>query len=171
MSFPHNVGQCPIYYNHPNTGRPRWRSQPDHRGYASDYIDCATLPLYSFGHGLSYSNFQYSELTLSSHELTADTDILVSVKVRNDSDRAGKEVVQLYMRDLAGSVVRPVQQLIAFEKISLEPGEEKTVSFTVNEKMLRFYNMEGQHISEKGDFTLMIGHADHFVLTEQFKLV
>jgi beta-glucosidase len=75
------------------------------------------------------------------------------------------------MRDLVGSVVRPVQQLIAFEKISLEPGEEKTVSFTVNEKMLRFYNMEGQHISEKGDFTLMIGHADHFVLTEQFKLV
>ena len=171
MSFPHNVGQCPIYYNHPNTGRPRWRSQPDHRGYASDYIDCATLPLYSFGHGLSYSNFQYSDLTLSSHELTVDTDILVSVKVRNDSDRAGKEVVQLYMRDLVGSVVRPVQQLIAFEKISLEPGEEKTVSFTVNEKMLRFYNMEGKHISEKGDFTLMIGCADHFVLTEKFKLV
>ena len=171
MTYPHNVGQCPIYYNHPNTGRPRWRSKVDHRGYASDYIDSPTLPLYSFGHGLSYSNFQYSDLTLSAHEMTADDSIRVSVKVRNDSKRAGKEVVQLYMRDLVGSVVRPVQQLIAFEKISLEAGEEKTVSFTVTEEMLRFYNMEGKHISEKGDFTLMIGHADNFVLTEQFKLV
>ena len=127
MTFPYNVGQCPIYYNHPNTGRPRWRSQPDHRGYASDYIDCATLPLYSFGHGLSYSNFVYSDLSLSAHEMTADSSIQVSIKVRNDSDRAGKEVVQLSMRDLVGSVVRPVQQLSAFEKINLEPGEEKTV--------------------------------------------
>jgi beta-glucosidase len=171
MTFPQNVGQCPIYYNHPNTGRPRWRSQPDHRGYASDYIDCATLPLYSFGHGLSYSNFVYSDLTLSAHEMTADGNIQVTVKVRNDSPIAGKEVVQLYMRDLVGSVVRPVQQLIAFEKIQLAAGEEKTVSFTVTEEMLRFYNMEGKHISEKGDFDLMIGCADHFVLTEKFKLV
>ncbi|MBE6975993.1 MAG: beta-glucosidase BglX [Ruminococcaceae bacterium] len=171
MSFPHNVGQCPIYYNHPNTGRPRWRSQPDHRGYASDYIDCATLPLYSFGHGLSYSNFVYSDLTLSSKTLTSDGSIRVSVKVRNDSSVPGKEVVQLYMRDLVGSVVRPVQQLIAFEKLSFEAGEEKTVTFTVTEEMLRFWNMKGEHISEKGDFTLMIGHADHFVLSDAFQLV
>ena len=171
MTFPRNVGQCPIYYNHPNTGRPRWRSQVDHRGYASDYIDCATLPLYSFGHGLSYSKFTYSDLKLSAHELAIDGSITVSVKVKNDSQRAGKEVVQLYMRDLVGAVVRPVQQLIAFEKISLEAGEEKTVSFTVTEEMLRFYDMSGKHISEKGDFDLMIGYADHFVLTERFKLV
>lgn len=171
MTFPQNVGQCPIYYNHPNTGRPRWRSQVDHRGYASDYIDCATLPLYSFGHGLSYSSFQYSDLTLSAHEMTADGNIRVSVKVRNDSDREGKEVVQLYIRDLVGCVVRPVQQLIAFEKISLEPGEEKTVSFTVTEEMLRFYDMDGRYISEKGDFNLMVGYADHFQLTDAFKLI
>lgn len=171
MTFPQNVGQCPIYYNHPNTGRPRWRSHVDHRGYASDYIDCPTLPLYSFGHGLSYSNFVYTDLTLSSHEMTADGNIQVSVKVRNDSDRTGKEVVQLYMRDLVGSVVRPVQQLIAFRKLNLAPGEEKEVTFTVTEEMLRFYNMEGKHISEKGEFDIMIGYADHFVLRDKFNLI
>lgn len=171
MTFPQNVGQCPIYYNHPNTGRPRWRFEVSHRGYASDYIDCATLPLYSFGHGLSYSKFVYSDLVLSAREITADGSIQVAVKVRNDSDRAGREVVQLYMRDVVGSVVRPVQQLIAFRKISLAPGEEKEVTFTVNEEMLRFYNMEGKHISEKGEFELMIGYADHFVLRDKFNLI
>ena len=171
MTFPWNVGQCPIYYNHPNTGRPRWRSKVDHRGYASDYIDSATLPLYSFGHGLSYSNFVYSDLTLSAGEMSADGSITVSVKVRNDSDRAGKEVVQLYMRDKVGCVVRPVQQLIAFEKLTFAPGEEKIVSFTVTEPMLRFWTMDGKHISEKGEFELMIGYADHFVLSDKFNLI
>lgn len=171
MTFPRNVGQCPIYYNHPNTGRPRWRFTVDHSGYSSDYIDCPTMPLYSFGHGLSYSNFVYSDLTLSAHELTADSAIQVSVKVRNDSDREGKEVVQLYMRDKVGCVVRPVQQLIAFEKLSFAAGEEKTVTFTVTEKMLRFYNMEGKHISEPGEFDLMVGYADHFVLKDTFQLI
>ena len=171
MTFPWNVGQCPIYYNHPNTGRPRWRSKVDHRGYASDYIDSATLPLYSFGHGLSYSNLVYSDLTLSAAEMTADGSITVSVKVRNDSDRAGKEVVQLYMRDKVGCVVRPVQQLIAFNKLTFAPGEEKTVSFTVTEPMLRFWTMDGKHISEKGEFELMIGYADHFVLCDKFNLI
>ena len=171
MTFPRSVGQCPIYYNHPNTGRPRWVNQPTQKGYASDYIDCGTMPLYSFGYGLSYSNFVYSDLTLSDKKLTNDGSITVSVKVRNDSAVNGKETVQLYMRDLVGSVVRPVQQLIAFEKIDLAAGEEKIVTFTVNEEMLRFYNMQGEHISEKGEFTLMIGCADHFVLTDRFELV
>jgi len=171
MTFPRYVGQCPIYYNHPNTGRPRWRFEVSHRGYASDYIDCATLPLYSFGHGLSYSNFSYSDMTLSDHEMTADGNIRVSVKVRNDSDRAGKEVVQLYMRDKVGCVVRPVQQLIAFRKLEFAPGEEKTVEFTVNEEMLCFYDMNGNYISEKGEFELMIGYADHFDLRDSFNLI
>ena len=171
MTFPYNVGQCPIYYNHPNTGRPRWRFNVDHRGYASDYIDSPTLPLYSFGHGLSYSNFVYSDLTLSDHSMTVDGSIQVSVRVKNDSDRAGKEVIQLYIRDQVGCVVRPVQQLIDFQKLSFAPGEEKTVTFTITESMLRFYNMEGKYISEPGAFDVMIGYADHFVLRDQFQMI
>ena len=171
MSFPRTVGQCPIYYNHPNTGRPHWVNKAVHKGYSSSYIDCATLPLYSFGHGLSYSNFVYTDMKLSSHELTNEGSIRVEITLRNDSDRAGKEVVQLYMRDLVASVVRPVQQLIAFRKVALAPGEEKTVSFEITEPMLRFWNMQEQQISEKGDFVLMVGHADHFLLTDQFRLV
>ena len=171
MTFPYNVGQCPIYYNHPNTGRPRWRFDVDHRGYASDYIDAPTLPLYSFGHGLSYANFVYSDLTLSDHTMTRDGSIQVSVRVKNDSDRAGKEVVQLYIRDLVGCVVRPVQQLIDFQKLSFAPGEEKIVTFTITEPMLRFYNMEGKQISEPGAFDVMIGYADHFDLRDRFEMV
>lgn len=171
MTFPRSIGQCPIYYSHPNTGRPCWVDTPSHQGYASDYIDCATLPLYSFGHGLSYSNFVYNSMTLSSHELTENGRIWVNISLRNESDKVGKEVVQLYMRDMVGSVVRPVQQLIAFRKVELAPGEEKTVTFEVTEPMLRFWNIQNCHISEKGNFTLMVGHADHFLLKDQFRLV
>ncbi len=170
MSFPYTVGQCPIYYNHPNTGRPRWSFHADYDGYSSDYIDSPTLPLYSFGHGLSYSNFVYSELTLSANTMTAGDSIQVSVRVKNDSDRAGSEVVQLYIRDVVGSVVPPVQQLLDYQKLTFAPGEEKTVTFTITEPMLRFCNMEGKLISEPGDFEVMIGYADHFVLRDQFSM-
>lgn len=171
MSYPRNVGQCPIYYNHPNTGRPKWSQIAQHKGYASDYIDCATLPLYSFGHGLSYSSFIYSDLKVSSRELEKNGSIQVSVTVKNDSDRPGKEVVQLYMRDLVASVVRPVQQLIGFQKVSFAPGEEKTVTFTVKEADLRFWDMEGKHISEPGEIRLMVGYADHFLLEDAVCLI
>ena len=171
MSWPFNAGQCPIYYNHPNTGRPKWGKTVLHKGYASDYIDCPTLPLYSFGHGLSYSKFAYSDLKVSAYELEKNGSIEVSVTVKNDSDRAGKEVVQLYMRDLVASVVRPVQQLIAFQKLEFAPGEEKTVTFTVTEEDLRFWNFEGKHISEPGDVRLMVGCADNFLLEETIRLI
>lgn len=171
MSYPHNAGQCPIYYNHPNTGRPKWTQTVQHKGYASDYIDCPTLPLYSFGHGLSYSNFVYSDLKVSSRELEKDGSIQVSVTVKNDSDRTGKEVVQLYMRDPVATVVRPVQQLIAFQKLSFAPGEEKTITFTVKEEDLRFWNFEGKFVSEPGDIRLMVGYADHFLLEDTIRLI
>lgn len=171
MSYPHNAGQCPIYYNHPNTGRPKWGKTVQYKGYASDYIDCPTLPLYSFGHGLSYSNFTYSNLKVSFYELEKNGSIQVSVTVKNDSDRAGKEVVQLYMHDLVASVVRPVQQLIAFQKLSFAPGEEKTVTFTVTEEDLRFWNFEGKHVSEPGDIRLMVGCADNFLLEDTIRLI
>lgn len=171
MSFPQSVGQCPIYYNHPNTGRPRWIHKADHRGYASDYIDCATLPLYSFGHGLSYTTFEYSDLTVSSKELEENGQIQVRFRVRNTGSRKGKEVVQLYTRDMVGSVVRPVQQLVAFRKIELEAGEEALVEFTVTEQMLRFWNFKDQHVTEPGEIRLMVGYADHFLLSESIRRI
>lgn len=171
MTFPRSVGQIPIYYNHTSTGRPHWTKTAGQRRFASDYIDCATLPLYSFGHGLSYSGFVYSDLQLSARKLTADGELTVTVKVKNDSNVPGKEVVQLYMQDVIGSVVRPVQQLIGFQKIAFAPGEEKTVTFTVTEPMLRFWNFDNQHVSEPGAFRLMVGYADHFAAEAEFELV
>ena len=167
MTFPRSVGQCPIYYNHPNTGRPHWTRAAEHCGYTSDYIDCATLPLYSFGHGLSYANFVYVGMTLSDHQLSAEGSIRVSVRVRNESPVGGKETVQLYMRDPVASVVRPVQQLIGFRKVAFAPWEEKEIEFTLTEPMLRFWNFDMKHVSEPGEIRLMIGCADHFVLTDE----
>lgn len=171
MSFPKSVGQCPIYYNHPNTGRPKRTAEDVHQGYASNYIDCGNLPLYSFGHGLSYTTFEYSEMTLSADTMTESDTITVSVDVKNTGKFDGKETVQLYIRDMVGSTVRPVQQLIAFEKIDLKAGESKTVTFTIDEPMLRIWDVNNELKSEKGDFKVMIGYADHFTDTKDFKLV
>lgn len=170
MSFPYGVGQCPIYYNHPTTGRPK-PVQKDQIciGNVSGYIDMGNLPLYSFGHGLSYSNFVYEELTVDTDEMTIDSAIQVTVTVHNDSSVAGKETVQLYMRDLVASVVRPVQQLIAFEKITLMPGERKTVTFTVTEPMLRLWNRKHEHVSEPGEFLLSTGYADHLIHVKKIR--
>lgn len=162
MTFPRSVGQCPIYYNHPNTGRPHWTAEARQQHFASDYIDCGTLPLYTFGHGLSYSRFVYRDMQVSSPVLTAQAPIRVSITVYNDSDRPGKEVVQLYMHDPVASVVRPVQQLIGYQKVSFAPHEEKRITFPLTEEMLRFWNFEGRHVSEPGTIELMFGHADHF---------
>lgn len=169
MTFPRSIGQCPIYYNHPNTGRPHWTTEAKQQHFASDYIDCPTLPLYSFGHGLSYSSFVYSDMQFSSPVLTTEKPIQVSVTVKNDSPRPGKEVVQLYMRDPVASVVRPVQQLIGYQKLAFAPGEEKRVTFPVTEEMLRFWNFEGQHTSEPGTIQLMVGYADHFLLSQHIE--
>lgn len=171
MSFPQSVGQCPIYYNHPNTGRPHWTHEAVHKGYSSDYIDCATLPLYSFGHGLSYTSFEYTDMTVSATELCEHGRLTVRVQVRNTGSYAGHEVVQLYSRDPVATVIRPVQQLVAFQKIYLQPGEAAWVEFTVTEEMLRFWNSEDRHVTEAGEIQLMIGHADHFVLSQKIQRV
>lgn len=171
MTFPRSVGQCPIYYNHPNTGRPKWTQTVEHKGYASDYIDCPTLSLYSFGHGLSYCDFSYEELQVSDTELSKNGSIQVRVRVKNNTDRSGKEVVQLYMRDPVASVVRPVQQMIAFQKVEFTPFEEKTLTFTVKEEDLRFWNFEMKHVSEPGQIQLMTGYADHLQLHRSIRLV
>ena len=170
MSFPKAVGQCPIYYNHTNTGRPKHNAEYVHAGYTSNYIGCGNLPLYSFGHGLSYSSFVYEDVKLSADEMTADGQIRVDITVCNDSDRVGKETVMLYMRDLVASNARPVQQLLDFRKVEFAAHERKTVSFTVTEEMLRFWNNEHKFISEPGVFEVSVGYADHLLHTKRFIL-
>lgn len=170
MSFPKAVGQCPIYYNHPSTGRPKRQGELEHEMYTSNYIGCGNLPLYPFGHGLSYSNFVYESLELDTDRMTKDSEINVKITIKNDSDRAGKETVQLYMRDLYASSVRPIQSLIGFKKVELAAGESKTVEFKITEPQLRFYDFDCNFISEPGKFEVSTGYADHLILTKTFVL-
>ncbi len=171
MSFPKAVGQCPIYYNHPSTGRPKKTAEDVHQAYASNYIGCGNLPLYPFGHGLSYTEFVYETMELDSRELTADGKITVKIRIRNAGDRDGKETVQLYIHDLFASTVRPIQQLVAFEKVEIKAGETKTVTFEISEPMLRFWDAECNFVSEVGDFDLFVGYADHPYIKESFRLI
>ncbi len=170
VSLPRTTGQYPLSYNRTNTGRPKPQPDTGVFPFSSSYLDTPNLPLYSFGHGLSYTGFSYEKLTLDKQCMTKNDSLTVTVTVRNTGDRPGKEAVQLYMRDLVASVVRPVQQLIDYRKISLEPGERKDVVFTVTEKQLRFWDFNCKEISEPGDFELSAGYADHLLLTQRFTL-
>ena len=171
MTFPKTVGQCPIYYNHTNTGKPITKEMDGQRiTYRSNYLDCGNLPLYSFGYGLSYSDFVYENMTLSKNEMAEDEEIEVSVTVYNNSAISGKETIQLYMHDMVASNARPVQQLIAFKKVDFEPKERRTVKFTVKESMLRFWNNEQKLVSESGEFTLSVGYADNLRFSRSFFL-
>ena len=172
MSFPKTVGQCPIYYNRMNTGRPKWKLPDDeYQPFSNGYVDCGSRPLFFFGEGLSYTTFEYESMELDSHTLTKDGRITVSVTLKNTGDRAGKEVVQLYMRDMVSSAARPIQELLDFERVSLEAGERRTVSFEIREPQLRFWNAQNQYISEAGDFSLFVGFADHPILSGSFCLL
>ena len=171
MSFPKATGQCPIYYNRTNTGRPKPIDREDvHCGYTSNYIGCGNLPLYSFGHGLSYSDFVYEGMLLSSDKITVDTPVTAKITVRNNSKVNGKETVMLYMRDMYASNSRPVQQLIAFDKVEIASGETKVVEFTIDETMLRFWNNEHKFVSEPGLFEISTGYADHLIYTTDLEL-
>ena len=170
MSFPKAEGQVPLYYDHPSTGRPKKNTDDEYLPFVSNYIDCGNLPLYSFGHGLSYTNFSYKTLELDKKEMGKGDTLTVTVTVKNTGSRPGKETVQLYLRDKVASVVRPVQQLIGFEKVLLQPGEEKKITFTVTESRLRFWNFENQWVSEPGEFEVSTGYADHLILTQAFRL-
>lgn len=156
MSFPYTVGQLPIYYNAFNTGRPKPFEESNER-FCTHYLDAPNAPLLPFGFGLSYTDFAYSDFKLDSEILTDESSIKVSVIVKNTGLVAGEETVQLYIRDLAGSVVRPVKELKGFKKVSLEAGEEKEITFEIKEKMLRFHNNKLEFKSEKGKFNVMVG--------------
>ena len=164
MTFPRHVGQVPIYYNYKNSGRPG----PKNEVFWSHYTDESNAPLYPFGHGLSYTNFDYSALTVQANK--AAKTVSVSVTVKNTGKVAGEEVVQLYIRDKVGSVTRPVKELKGFDKINLAAGAAKTVAFTLTEKELGYFNNQGKFIVEEGDFDLMIGGSSAKGLTETFTL-
>lgn len=166
VSFPRAVGQCPIYYNHKSTGRPFDTGLV----FWSHYTDESNEPLYPFGYGLSYTTFAYSDLKLSSSEFGMDEKITVSVKVENTGNYDGEEVVQLYIRDLFGSVTRPVKELKGFEKISLAPGESKVVEFELSANELAFYTAEGKWQAEPGDFLLWVGTNSQEGLEAAFSL-
>ncbi len=156
MCFPCCVGQLPIHYSHLNTGRP-WRGDFRASRFGSKYQDIPNEPLYPFGFGLSYTAFAYSPVSLSADRMKKAEALTASVVVTNTGDRAGTETVQLYLRDLAGSVARPVRELKGFRRVTLAPGETREVAFTVTEEMLRFWGLDMRYDSEPGEFDVFIG--------------
>lgn len=168
MSFPQAVGQCPIYYNHYNTGRPHKKNMR----YVSRYQDIPTESYYPFGFGLSYSKFVYSDIKLSNKILDKHSKIVVDVKVKNVSDVAGEEVIQLYIQDLVGSVVRPVKELKAFKKVKILQKEEVDVKFAISEEMLKFWNESMKFEAEEGEFKVFVGSSsnEEDLLSDTFTL-
>ena len=162
MTFPHSVGQIPIYYNYKNTGRPG----PKNEVFWSHYTDETNAPLYPFGYGLSYTTFEYKDLKIK----VKDKEVAVSVTVTNTGKVAGEEVVQLYIRDRVASVTRPVKELKGFEKIALKAGESKTVNFTLTAKECGFFNNQGRFVIESGDFDVMVGGSSASGVAGKFTL-
>ena len=168
-TFPKSVGQIPLFYNHKNTGRPlpqgAWFQK-----FRSNYLDVDNEPLYPFGYGLSYTTFSYSDITLDKSSMNINGEITATVTVTNTGKYDGSEVVQLYIRDLIGSVTRPVKELKGFEKIFLKAGESKQVSFKLTADMLKFYNYNLDFVCEPGDFEVMIGGDSRDVNKALFSL-
>lgn len=167
MTFPLNLGQVPIYYNAKNTGRPIYL--PNDK-YKSKYIDSPNDPLFPFGYGLSYTTFEYSDIKLSSTELTEGGELQAKVTVKNTGKQDGEEVVQLYIRDLVGSVTRPLKELKGFEKIMIKAGESKEISFKITPDMLAFHRLDMTFGTEPGDFKVFIGGNSRDVKETGFKL-
>ncbi|WMI69148.1 beta-glucosidase BglX [Mangrovimonas sp. YM274] len=165
MTFPRSVGQVPIYYNHKSSGRPNEPSPGE--VFWSHYTDESNMPLYPFGYGLSYTSFEYGNLQVSNVE---NNSVKVSVTITNTGAYSGKEVAQLYIHDLFASVTRPIKELKGFEMISLEPGTSQTVTFTLTEKELGFYDNQGKYIVEPGDFKVFVGGSSASGLESEFTI-
>ncbi|UII32289.1 beta-glucosidase BglX [Fulvivirga ulvae] len=170
MTFPRNVGQVPIYYNRKNTGRPFPNSDDPQNVFWTHYSDVDNSPLYPFGYGLSYTQFSYNNLKLDRHTTEIGGKIEVAVELTNTGDRDGKEVAQLYVRDLVGSVTRPVRELKGFELVELKAGETKTIRFTLDHSSLGFYNNDGRYVVEPGDFKVFVGGDSNATLSADFSL-
>jgi len=181
VSFPRTVGQIPIYYNQRNTGRPPSKDMlgiplgtpEDPKGFVSNYLDADFTPQYPFGFGLSYSTFAYDGLTLSADKINGGETLDISVQLTNSGAFAATETVQLYIRDNVASITRPVKELKAFQRIALKPGESQTVSFTLDETDLAFYNADMEFTAEPGRFEVMVGgsSADEDLLKASFELM
>ncbi|MEP7144645.1 MAG: beta-glucosidase BglX [Ferruginibacter sp.] len=169
-TFPQNVGQVPIYYNHKNTGRPlpegKWFQK-----FRSNYLDVSNEPVYPFGYGLSYSNFAYSDILLSRSSIKPTETLTATVTLTNTGTVTGKEVVQLYIRDMVGSITRPVKELKGFQKIELNAGESKKISFSISVNDLKFYNYDLKYVAEPGDFKVFIGGNSRDTKAADFKLL
>jgi beta-glucosidase len=163
MTFPRGVGQVPIFYAHkPSGGRSHWKG---------DYVELSTTPLFPFGHGLSYTRFEYTNLRIEPAQAPADGQVTISADVKNVGSRAGDEVVQLYVHDVAASVTRPVQELKGFLRVSLQPGQQKTVSFSLAMRALGFYNRDMEFVVEPGAIDVMLGSSSADIrLTGTFEI-
>ncbi|MBA4276492.1 beta-glucosidase BglX [Flavobacterium sp.] len=170
-TFPRSVGQVPIYYNQKNTGRPLLNKEGKFEKFKSNYIDERNEPLFSFGFGLSYTTFDYSNLKISSDKMNYNQKINVSIDVSNTGNFDGKEVVQLYIRDMVGSVTRPIKELKGFQKITLKKGEKQTVTFEISVDELKFYNSDLQFIAEPGTFQVFVGENSGTDRQVSFELV
>src|SRR6267142_2241581 len=167
VTFPRTVGQVPIYYNHMNTGRP-----PDANSrYTSKYLDVPWTPQFPFGFGLSYTQFKISNLQLSAQHIRPNGNLMVSVDVENVGGRVGDEVVQLYIRDVAANLTRPVKELKGFQRVTLRPGEKQRIEFTLGPEHLGFYNREMKFVVEPGEFRVMVGSSSEDVIEKSFEVV
>ncbi|MEO6327451.1 MAG: beta-glucosidase BglX [Ginsengibacter sp.] len=168
-TFPQNIGQVPVYYNHKNTGRPlaegKWFQK-----FRSNYLDVSNEPVYPFGYGLSYTTFSYSNIKLSDSTIKGNGRLTATVTITNTGNIKGKEIVELYIRDMVGSITRPVKELKGFQKIELNAGEAKEVSFNISVSDLKFYNSDLKYVAEPGDFKLFIGGNSQDVKEVNFKL-
>lgn len=169
MSFPRNVGQIPVYYNHKNTGRPQPNGPTEK--FRSNYLDVSNDPLYVFGYGLSYTHFSYSDITLSRNQMKATDKITATVTVTNTGNYDGEEVVQMYINDPVASITQPVKKLKGFQKIFLRKGESRQVSFAITAEELKFWNTDLKWIAEPGDFKVEIGTNSNEVKEAEFRLI
>ena len=165
MSFPRNTGQIPVYYNHKSTGRPFDQNQK----YTSKYLDVPNTPLYPFGYGLSFTSFNYGEIKLSSTTITTAQPIKATITVTNSGNYDGEEVIQLYIRDMVGTVTRPLKELKKFQRIAIKKGASADISFDITVEDLKFFNSELKWVAEPGDFKVYIGTNSRDVKEASFK--
>jgi beta-glucosidase len=169
VTFPRNVGQVPIYYNMKNTGRPYTPGAAEQK-YKSRYLATPNSPLYPFGYGLSYTEFTYSDLALDRKAMGEGGAITVSVRVTNSGEVDGEEVVQLYTRDLVGTVTRPVKELKGFHKVALDAGASRVVEFTLEPADLAFHRQDMSYGAEAGEFRVFVGGNSEELLEARFRL-
>ena len=170
MSFPWDIGQIPVYYNEDPTGRPDLPEAKEDR-FRSRYLDAPNGPLYPFGYGLTYTRFRISPVRLDSRLLRPGESLKAAVTLENTGSRQGTETLQLYIRDVSASVVRPVKELRDFRKVTLMPGESREVIFEIREEQLRFWRADGTFGSEKGTFQVLVGQDSRVRDYESFELV